>query len=100
MIRDMDAPTERSPTFSATINRANAIHELVALYRVADALRSCGSADLADGWEAGLDEIVRCINKGWMNRKGQALERFDMTIHFDPGPQMWGFHATMLPVLR
>lgn len=47
-----------------------------------------------------FDEIVRCISKGWKNRKGQAIERFDVTVDLEPGPKMWGFHATVLPVLR
>jgi hypothetical protein len=98
--RGMNTQTEQSPTFSATVDRANAIHGVVALYRLADAFRASGPSDLADGCEAMLDEIVRCINKGWKNRKGQAIERFDVTVDLEPGPKMWGFHATMLPVLR
>ncbi len=100
MMHDMDTQTERSPTFSTSIHRANAVQRLVALYRLADALRAVGDSDLAANWEAMLREIERCMSGGWKNRNGRAITRFDVTVDLEPGPIMWTFHATMLPVLR
>ena len=100
MMRDMNTQTERSPTFTISINRANADQRLVALSRLADALRAVGDSDLAAGWEAMLREMELCMSGGWKNRNGRAIRRFDLTVNLNPGPTMWTFQATMLPVLR
>jgi hypothetical protein len=100
MMQDMNTQTERSPTFSTSINRANAVQRMVALYRLVDALRAVGDSDLAAGWEAMLREMERCMSGGWKNRNGQAIRQFDVTVDLKPGPTMWTFQATMLPVLR
>ncbi len=100
MMRDMNTQTERSPTLSTSINRANAVQRLVALYRLADVLRAVGDSELAAGWEEMLRETERCMSGGWKNRHGRPISRFDVTVDIAPGPTMWTFHATMLPVLR
>lgn len=100
MMRDMNTQIERSPTFSTSINRANSVQGLVALYRLADALRAVGDSDLAAGCEAMLREMELCMSGGWKNRNGRAIRRFDLTVDIAPGPTMWTFQATMLPVLR
>ena len=85
LMRDMNTQTERSPTFSTSINRANAVQGLVALYRLADALRAVGDSDLAAGWEATLCEMERCMSRGWKNRNGRAITQFNVTVDLEPG---------------
>ncbi len=86
LMRDMNTQTERSPTFSTSINRANAVQGLVALYRLADALRAVGDSDLAAGWEATLREMERCMSRGWKNRNGRATTQIICDRRSRAGP--------------